>query len=83
MKAIENAGIASLRLQHYDKALEYFKQLESHDKLYANPALLYQALTLMKRNNPGDTQMAKLLLQQIDHDDLEGKDVAHEWLKKF
>ena len=78
--AIKNAGIVSLRLQHYDKALEYFKQLESH-KLFSNPALLYQAVTLMKRDHAGDAEAAKKLLQQVIDKDLEGKEEAKEWLK--
>jgi tetratricopeptide (TPR) repeat protein len=81
-KAIENAGITSLRLQHYEKALDYFKQLEQVG-LYANPSLLYQALTLMKRNDPGDVDNAKLLLHKIKDNDLQGKDRAEEWLKRF
>lgn len=81
--AVQNAGIVSLRLQHYDKALEYFKQLETNTDLNVNPALFYQALTLMKRNRSGDEEEAKKLLQKIEHDDLEGKASAQEWLKKL
>jgi tetratricopeptide (TPR) repeat protein len=76
------AGIVSLRLQHYDKALDYFRQLGRYS-LQSNPALLYQSITLMKRNRPGDAREAKELLQQIVQDDLEGKEVAQEWLKKL
>ena len=77
------AGLVYLRLKNYDKALDYFKQLEAHQELYANPALFYQALTLMKRNQSGDAPKAKLLLQQIVQNDLEGKETAQEWLKKM
>ncbi len=78
-----DAGIVSLRLKQYDQALNYFKQLETYNTLHANPALLYQALTLMERNNPGDVEQAKQLLQQVVQNDLEGKKVAEGWLKKL
>lgn len=77
------AGIISLRLKEYDKALAYFKQLESHRTLYTNPAQLYQALTLMERNFPGDADKAKQLLQQVVKNDLNGKEAAHEWLMNW
>ncbi|MBS1600966.1 MAG: hypothetical protein JST75_22325 [Bacteroidetes bacterium] len=82
-QAIQNAGLTSLRLQHYDRALEYFKQMETHKELYTNPSLIYQALTLMKRNDKGDAEKAKQLLQQITKENLEGKEVAGKWLEKL
>jgi len=82
-EAKENAGIVSLRLQHYDKAMNYFKQLESYTDLNVNPAIFYQALTLMKRNHKGDAEAAKQLLQQVVDKDLVGKEDAQEWLKNW
>jgi tetratricopeptide (TPR) repeat protein len=76
------AGIVYLRLANYDKALEYFNQL-GHYSLYSNPAKFYQALTLMKRNAPGDKQQARQLLQQVVQDHLEGEETARQWLKKW
>jgi tetratricopeptide (TPR) repeat protein len=81
--AKEYAGIAALRLKEYEKALSYFEQLEVYNGLYSNPALLLQAVTLMERNLPGDAAKAKLLLQKIVANDLEGKEFAQEWLKKL
>jgi len=75
-------GIVYLRLANYDKAFLYFQQLENYP-LYSNPAIFYQALTLMKRNGPGDKQNAKQLLQQVVKDNLEGKAVAQQWLKNW
>ncbi len=75
-------GIVYLRLGNYDKALLYFRQLENYS-LFSNPAIFYQALTLMKRNLPGDKQKAKQLLQQVVDKDLEGKETAKQWLKKL
>ncbi len=77
------AGLACLRLRHYDKALQYFRQLENYPGLYANPALFYQALTLMERNQAGDDARAKALLKQVVDQDLEGKQTAQDWLKKW
>jgi tetratricopeptide (TPR) repeat protein len=77
------AGIVYLRLNQYDKALHYFKQLENQKGLFANPGAFYQALTLMRRNLPNDELEAKKLLGQVVEQDLEGKETAEEWLKKW
>jgi tetratricopeptide (TPR) repeat protein len=77
-----NAGIASLKLQQYDKAIEYFKQVEN-TTLYSNPGKFYQALTLMKRSSPNDKQEARILLEQVVQNDLEGREEAEEWLKEW
>ena len=77
------AGLTSLRMKDYDKAMDYFKQLESYKGLYSNPALFYQALTLMERNQSGDAANAKQLLQQVVQNDQEGKETAQEWLRKW
>jgi len=75
-------GIVYLRLAEYDKALAYFQQLETYP-LYSNPATFYQALTLMKRNQSGDKPKARLLLQKVVEHNLEGKQTAMQWLKKW
>jgi len=77
------AGIAALRLKEYEKAMSYFEQLEIYSGLYANPAPILQAVTLMERNQPGDNARAKQLLQKIVANDLMGKEFAQEWLKKW
>ncbi|TMI88814.1 MAG: tetratricopeptide repeat protein [Bacteroidetes bacterium] len=76
------AGIVSLKLGNYDKALEYFQELERY-VLYANPGLFYQALTLLKRNQPGDKEQAKQFLKEVVDRHLDGDDTAREWLKKL
>ncbi len=80
--AIENAGIVSLRLEKYDKALQYFIQLENIP-LEKNPGKFYHALTLMKRNKPGDEVEAKKLLQDVINNKLARSDIAGEWLEKW
>jgi len=77
------AGIVYLRQSNYDKALQYFQQLGTDTTRFSNPSIFYQALTLMKRNAPGDKQQAKLLLQQVFDKALEGKETAGQWLKKL
>ena len=77
-----NAGIVCLQLKNYDKALAYFTQIEN-DPRVSNPAKLYKALTLMKRNNAGDKEQAKELLQQIIQNSLEGKETAQQWFGKW
>ena len=82
-EAKKYAGIVSLRLKDYGKAIEYFSQLENYPGLYANPGKLYHALTLIKRNLPGDKQEAKTLLEQVVQNDLEGKADAEALLRKW
>jgi tetratricopeptide (TPR) repeat protein len=80
--AKEYAGIVYLRLGNYDKALEYFQQLEKYTTLYSNRAIFYQALTLLKRNAPGDKQEARQLLQQVVDQHLDGEETARQWIAK-
>lgn len=80
IKAKELAGIVSLRLRNYDKALVYFKDLEGYT-LFSNPGKFYHALTLLKRNQPGDVNAAKRLLQQVVTEELAEQETAREWLK--
>ena len=77
------AGIAALRLEEYENALHYFSLLASDTQLYANPGKFYQALTLLKRNRPGDKEAARQLLQAVVNEDLERSKEAEDWLKKF
>ena len=81
--AKEYAGITALHLKEYDKAMSWFEQVETYKGLYSNRAQFLEAITLIKRNLPGDTAKAKQLLQNIVANDLEGKEFAEEWLKKM
>jgi tetratricopeptide (TPR) repeat protein len=81
--AKEYAGLSAFRLKEYDRALTYFEQMTTHQGLYSNPAQLYEALTLMKRNLPGDVTRAKQILQEIVSNDLEGKEYAEKWIRKL
>lgn len=82
-EALEIAGIAALRLEQYNKALGNFQKLENFSqKLVSDPWKFYHALTLLKRNQPGDQGTARLLLRQVVDSDLEGKNNAKKWLQK-
>jgi tetratricopeptide (TPR) repeat protein len=81
-RAREYAGLTAFRLRDYDKAMIYFKQLETFTKHFSNPALFDEALTHMKRNKPGDADSAQQLLQQVVARDLDEKETAVEWLDK-
>lgn len=76
------AGIAYLQLGNYEKALQYFRQFEKYT-LYSNPSLFYQALTLLKRNLPGDKQAAKELLRKVVNNDLDESKTAKKWLRSL
>ena len=82
-KLKEYAGIASLRLADYDKALKYFRELEAVNNLFANPGKFYVALTLLKRNKSGDVAEAKKLLQQVTEQGLEHEADARVLLEKL
>ncbi len=81
-KATEYAGITSLQLSNYAKALQYFSILAA-DTSYSNPGKFYKAITLLRRNDTGDLTAAKILLQQVIDQDLEKKDEAAKWMKKL
>lgn len=80
--SIKMAGIVSLRMGDYDKAVEYFIQLENL-ALYSNPGKFYHALALIKRNRPDDKEKIKQLLKQVMEQGLEGKETAKKWLKSL
>ena len=81
--ALLYAGIVSLRMENYDKALDFFIKLASHTDPHVNPAFFYEALTLMRRNHAGDSDHAKQILQQIVKQDLNKKGDALELLSKL
>jgi hypothetical protein len=82
-EAKKYAGIVSLRLKDYDKAINYFSLLENYPNLYANPGKFYHAVALLKRNNQGDREHAKRLLEQVAQYNLEVKEDALQLLNKW
>lgn len=82
-EAKRNIGLTYLATEEYDKALQQFDELASVDSLYSNPGLFFKAVTLMLRNEEGDKQQAKQLLQQVVTEEAEGSREASEWLEEF
>lgn len=82
-EALKYAGITSLRLGNYDKSIKYFSLLAADSSLYSNSGKFYKAIALLERNNQGDKEAAKQLLQEVVDRDLEGKNEAEKWLRKF
>lgn len=80
-EAIKYAGITALRLEEYDKALEYFRSLGKQTNLFSNPGKFYEAITLMKRQ-PVNKKEVDDLLQEIIDNNLEGKTEAEKLLVK-
>jgi tetratricopeptide (TPR) repeat protein len=81
--AMLDAGIVTLRMENYDKALDYFKELQNYTDPRVNPALFYEALTLMRRGHPGDSDHARQLMKRIVQGDLSKKEDARELLGKM
>jgi len=81
--ALLNAGIVALRMENYDQALDFFIKLGNHTDSHVNPALFYEALTLMRRNHAGDSDHAKQLLRRIVQQDLNKKGDAQDLLSKM
>jgi tetratricopeptide (TPR) repeat protein len=81
--ALLDIGVVSLRMENYDKALTYFLKLQQQTDPRVNPALFYEALTLMRRGHPGDSDHARQLLKRIVQEDLNKKEDARELLGKM
>lgn len=75
------AGIVSLKLLDYDKAITYFHQLGQQQNLYANPGKFYEAIALLQRDLPLDKKKAEDLLIEVIDNNLEGKEEAVKWVK--
>jgi len=82
VQALENAGKACIQLGNYDKALSYLNSMEQL-KPYGNPEKFYEALALIARNQTGDLDKAKSILQEIVKQDWDNKETAEKWLHKW
>lgn len=82
-EAIKNIGLVYLRTGDFEKALLQFEKLAAMENLYSNPGKFLKAITLMQRNEAGDKQEAKHLLEQVVLEDATGREQAEAWLKKF
>ena len=82
-EAIKSMGLSYLMNKDYDLALQKFDELAAIKNLYSNEGLFLKALTLMQRDETGDKEEAKSLLEQVVKDEEVGSEQAKEWLKKF
>lgn len=71
-EAEKNAGLVSLRLKEYDKAIEHFHRLGTRTDLVSNPGKFYEAIALLMKNEPLTQKSAQNLLKEVKRDKLEG-----------
>lgn len=83
VEAIKNMGLSYLMIKDFDLALQKFEELAAIENLYSNEGLFLKALTLMQRNQPGDKEEAKILLERVVKEEEAGSEQAKEWLEKF
>lgn len=81
--ALKVAGLISLRLGNYDKAIEQFHRLSQRTDLRANPGFFYEAIARMKRNQTDDAATARQLLQTVVDQNMEGKKAAKALIDEF
>lgn len=82
-EAIKYAGIVSLQLQQFDKAINYFSLLENNHQLFSNPGKFYHAIALLKRNGPDDITKAKKLMEEVIEKKLDEQEPAKKILEKL
>ncbi len=80
--ALKYAGITYLVTKEYSKALQCFNELAAKKELFSNPGMFLKAVTLLQRNQPGDGEQARQLLQQVINEKADGSREAERWLKK-
>ena len=83
IEAVEDLGILYLITGKYDRAIVQFEILSAQTNLHANFGPFYTAITLIKRNNNGDLQKAKIILEEVINKHLPGSEEAKEWIKLF
>ncbi len=81
--ALKYLGLAYFAQNELDSALAAFEELADMPGLFSNPGLFYQAFTLMMRNESGDLERAKLLLERVVNQNEEGSQQAQIWLEKL
>lgn len=78
-----NAGLAYLQMKDYDEALQRFRELSAMKDLHNNSGDMLQATTLLQRNNTGDKEEAKRLLEKVVQEKEEGNKEAQAILNKW
>lgn len=76
------AGLCYLKLKDYDNALKEFDALAASNLEY-NPGNILKASTLILRDEPGDEEAAKKILEIVVDNQQVGYKEAGEWLDKL
>ena len=76
-------GLAYLQQKNYGKAIQKFDELANMQGLFSNSGNFLKAAALLERNEAGDKDEARKLLQKVVDDKEEGSETATEWLKKM
>ena len=79
---IKYKGLSYLMKKDYSMALLQFDALSAMN-LYSNGGLFLKAVTLLERNQKGDKEKAKQILQQVVAEKKEGSAEAQRWLDKW
>jgi len=82
-EALKNLGLSYLAMKDYASALHAFDQYSRIPDLFVNDGLLLQAITLLLRNEPSDSEKAEGVLKEIVLGNQPGKVQAEAWLKKL
>lgn len=80
--ALKYTGITYLVTKEYDKAIACFEELAAKKELFSNPGRFLKAVTLLQRNQQGDSEQAEQLLQQVIDEKADGSKEAARWLRK-
>jgi tetratricopeptide (TPR) repeat protein len=76
-------GLTYFQKKDYDQALKEFDTLSNMQGLQSNPGDFLKAITLLERNDAGDKDEAKKLLDKVQKEDEEGNKDAGELLNKL
>jgi tetratricopeptide (TPR) repeat protein len=76
-------GLTYFQKKDYDQALKEFDTLSNMQGLQSNPGDFLKAITLLERNNSGDIEQAKTLLQKVQDEKEEGSKAAGELREKL
>lgn len=82
-RARKLAGLVALRTGQYNQAIDHFHRLGERTDLFANPGLFLEALSRLKRGQPGDLREAETLFKTVIEQNLEGKAEAEVLIEKL
>ncbi len=78
-----NIGLSYLSMQEWENALSQFGELAERQDLFQNEGRFLQAVAYLKRNEEGDNEKAKPLLEEVVERNLYGAERAKQWLKEL